>query len=103
MRRDTCSCSAPVQLQLRLVGFCLRLGPAAPWALARQCRAVVYGTADPATSPISTPVVATSSSRCTTIHGAAQAFRRTMTIGVVKSVGFEKKMLDLKLVYKKKC
>jgi len=35
------------------------------------------------------------------MHGAAQAFRRAMAIGVAKSVSFEKKMLDLKLVYKK--
>ena len=32
-------------------------GPAAPWALARQCRAVVYGAIDPTTSSVSTPVV----------------------------------------------
>ena len=53
--------AAPVQLQLRLVGFCLCPGPAAPWALARQCRAVGYGAAEPATSPVSAPIVATSS------------------------------------------
>jgi len=31
----------------RDVGFCLRPGPAAPWALARQCRAVGYGVSVP--------------------------------------------------------
>ena len=32
----TAPIAAPVQLQLRLVGFCLRLGPTTPWAMARQ-------------------------------------------------------------------
>ena len=32
--------------------FCLRSGPVAPWDLVRQSRAVVYGAADPATSPV---------------------------------------------------
>ena len=35
--------------------FYLRPGPAAPWYLARQCRAVVSGAADPTTSPVSSP------------------------------------------------
>ena len=47
MRRSTCSCSAPVQLQLRLVGFCLRPGAATPLGMARHYRAVGYGTAEP--------------------------------------------------------
>ena len=35
-------------------------GTAASWAMARQCRAKIGGAADPATSPVSVPVVATS-------------------------------------------
>ena len=43
--------------------FCLRPGPAAPWAKTRHYRVMVGGAADPATSPV-------------TMHGAAQAFHR---------------------------
>ena len=35
--------------------FCLRLGPAAPWAMARQYYAKIGGAADFATSPVSIP------------------------------------------------
>jgi len=49
------------------------------------------GAADPATSPVSAPVDATSSSRRATVHGAAQAFRHAMAIGAAKSVSFRKK------------
>jgi len=30
-------------------------GPAAPWAMARHCRAKIGGVADPATSPVNNP------------------------------------------------
>jgi len=49
-------------------------------------------------------VVATSSSRRATMHGAAQTFRRAMVICAVKNVSFRNKkqpMLDLKLVHRK--
>ena len=59
--------------------------------MARHCRAKINGTADPATSPVSASVVATSASRCATMHGAAQAFRRAMAIGAAKSVSFGRK------------
>jgi hypothetical protein len=36
------------------------------------------------------------------MHGAVSLFRRAMAIGVAKSVSFEKKVSDLKIV-KKKC
>jgi len=49
-------------------------------------RAVGYGAAEPATSPVSASVVTTSSPRCATMHGAAQAFRRVREIGAAKSV-----------------
>ena len=63
-----------------------------PWARA----------AAPATSAAMARGSATSSSRSATMHGAAQAFCRAMTIDAAKSVSFEKKtVLDLKLVYKK--
>jgi len=71
---------APVQLQLRLVDFYLRPGPVTPWALACQCRAVGYGAAEPATSPI----VATSSAHRATMHGTARE------IDAGKSVSFGK-------------
>jgi len=71
--------------------------------MARQCRAKIDGAADPATSPVSVPVIAIHPSRCATMHGAAQAFRRAREKGTGKSVSFEKNktVLDLKLVYKK--
>jgi len=53
---------------------------------------VVYGAADPAMSSVSSPIVATSSSRRATMHGATQAFHRAMAIGAAKSVSLEKKL-----------
>ena len=60
----------PHRQQLRLV-FCLCPGPAAPWAMACQCRAKIGGAADPATSSLSAPVVATSPILPATMHGVA--------------------------------
>jgi len=81
MRHGTCSCSAPVQLQLRLVGFCLCSGPAALWALTCQCRAVGYGAADPATSPVSARSSPCQLSRRATLHGAAMEVAKSSSIG----------------------
>ena len=81
--------------------FCLRPGPAAPWAMVRHCRAKIGDVADPATSPVSSP------GRHHVIlpprHHTWRGFRRAMAIGAAKSVSFEEKktVLDLKLVYKK--
>ena len=76
-------------------------GPAAPWAMAHHCRAKISGVADPATSPVSASVIATSASHRATLHGAAQAFRRAMAIDAVKSVSFEKNSVQFKISLQK--
>jgi len=57
----------------------------------RSCRAKLGGAAEPTTSPVSAPIVATSSPRRATMHGAAQVFRHARDIGASKSVSFERR------------
>jgi len=68
------------------------------------CRATnqrIGGAADPATSSVNVPVVATSSSRRATMHGAAQTFRRASEIGTAKSVSFKKNSVKFKISLQK--
>jgi len=73
----------------------------APWRVRATPRSVARQTLPCHRS--AAPIFATSLSCRATMHGAAQAFRRAMTIGTAKSISFEeeKTVLDLKLVYKK--
>jgi len=79
--------------------------PAALCAVARHCRAnAALISVARQTLPrhrSAAPVFATSPFCRATMHGAALAFRRAMTIDAAKSVSLKKTVLDLKLVYKK--
>ena len=79
-------------------------GSAAPPIRARQCRAKIGGAADPATPPVSAPVVATSASRHANMHGAAQTFCHAMAIDAAKSVSFEEEKNSVRFkISLKKC